>query len=189
MLGLLNDMHQIVRDEYRVLNKEKFFDSEGGLKRSFLAFTANHKTITDHFPLDVERETLVRETHVDLSTLDVVDLRERVDAVSTATQDAFDEGGVSEDYRKVMERLTEDMRRVAETLPSDLGDDPDRSILDPPEVPWWKRRIISMRGFAGKSMTRIAEATGIWAFLNSETGKALVEKLRGLLDVFWPPTG
>ena len=185
MLGLLNDMHQIVRDEYRILNKEKFFESEGGLRRSFLTFSANHRTITEHFPLDVQREALIRETHVNLTSLNPSELRERIDAVSTATDDAFADGAVSEDYRRVMERLTQDMLRVSETPLTEIDTDPDHSILDPPQVLWWKRCVISMRGFIGKSVTRLAEGAGILAFLETERGIALMMKLQELLDFFW----
>jgi hypothetical protein len=184
-LGTLNQMHQIVREEYLGLRKEKFFDTQRGLRRSFLSFFANHKQIKTHFPLDAVREVMYRAATVDFSSIDVSLAKEAGQDLSNAVRDALEAEAVTEDYAKVTNRVVENIRRITETPPP-ASDRPakidgEESFLDPPEVSWFKRAYIFGRGFADASLSRIASAATLIAFPESKIGKALIQALKAFV--------
>ena len=185
-LGTLNQMHQIVRDEYLGLHKEKFFENQRGLRRSFLSFFANHKQIKTHFPLDAVRERMYRDVEVDTSSLDLAATKEAAQNLSTAVQNALDAEIVTEDYSKVANRVADDICRITEVPPPVSGETliaaGEGPFLDPPEISWYKRAFIFSRGFADATLNRLGSIASLLAAPEAKLFKAFAKAVKAFLS-------
>ena len=188
MLGLLKDLHQIVRDEYLLQNREKYFEGGGGLKRTFLLFTANHKQIVAHFPLDHVREDMNRQIVIPPEITDPAEVKPRLDALDSAIREAGDEAA-TRDFQNVA-RIFSDELRWSTTVPPPSGEplsaDPE-DIEAQKEIRRQKRAVISMRGFAGVTYRRLMDSVAISAFFETERGKAVIEAFRALVEWLCKP--
>ena len=189
MLDLLNDLHQIVRDEYLGLNREKFFDGERGLRRAFLTFFALHKELRAAFPLDAERENAIRSLQYDREALDPEDVKQGLAEVAELAHTPEEAGVAEPELAAYLVELTAAMRLAIDTpppAPIDVSADPDERLLDPhPKEKHWATRIL-MKGGAFLSRLNVLIGTAgdfasIHGFFGTPAGAAFVGAIRKLL--------
>lgn len=144
---------------------------ESGQRRAFELFDENHGLFVEHFPLDVERETLYAQTGLDEANASGKDLVEPFEKVAEATQDAHRAGAVTDDFMAVVDKMTELARVLstqppAQVPPSKVAPDfkviPDDRIQP---VTTKKRVLLGSLGFYAASLSMIG-SLGTIATLN-----------------------
>lgn len=133
-IGYLDDMRAIARSEYLSLYREKFFDTEAGLRRALLNFFALHKEIQTHYPLDAERRTLLESFDTPIDRPDPAALEEIFEDIKEGMAAAVKAEAMTGDYVSYMGGMMEGVASITYTpslagMPTD-GIDPE--LVDPP---------------------------------------------------------
>jgi hypothetical protein len=127
ILGLLNDMAAIIEAEVSAPDAMREWLKPGMLK-AFEKFAENHALFVKHFPLDPKREELYLRTFVDEDKASGRALSAPFEEVAKATLDANRAGQTTDDFLKIVDKLTE-FAKVVSTQPlSSLSAAPERDV-------------------------------------------------------------
>ena len=196
MLDRLNDLHQIVRDEYLGLHNEAYFASERGLRRAFLTFFGLHKEFRSEFSKDATREAAIRMYRLDREALDAQVLAASIDAFEQGAKEAEEAGAATPDFVDYASELSEAMRdalRVPEPGPVIEVEPGDRLTERAPNEKLWTARILLKGGaFAGRLYRLLSDPTAIvgsaasiLGFLDSERGKTFMRGIREIWEAIF----
>jgi len=177
MLGLLTDQHQIVRDEYLALTREKFFGDPpgGGLRRSFLSFTKNHKSLVAHYPKDRVPEENLAAINVRYDDINIEILEKLVADVSLSVDDLHEEQGASDTFKDVAGIIGADAVAAVRRIPS-LAMQQNRKLLgDPDEQSSVKRSIVKAAVFAGASAAVLGSGASIAGYVAPGSAPKLMQ--------------
>ncbi len=187
MLGILDDAEGIAWAEYNTQKRHGFFKENGGLRKTFETFHANHLKIGNASKLNAVRAQIERESDVDIDDFEPAEIQNAVLSLENAIADALVADIVTEEYQAVSKRVTASIRLILETPPpapgADLVSDKEESILEESEVPRWKRAILWARGFGGVSLSALGSLASIVAFSDTTAFKVLKTALKSMLKV------
>ena len=114
--GLLKDMAAIIDAAAGAPNsKREWLDA--GMIAAFERFDANHELFLRHFPLDPKRETLYAVTPVDEQMATGTTLSKPFEEVAKASGDANKAGLTTDDFVKIVDKMTEFAKVIASQLP------------------------------------------------------------------------
>jgi GYF domain 2 len=115
ILGLLNDMAAIIEADVGAPNARREW-LEPGMLEAFERFADNHALFAKHFPLDQQREELYQTTLVDEDQASGQALSGPFEDVAKATLDANRAGLTTDDFLKIVDKLTE-FAKITSTQP------------------------------------------------------------------------
>jgi hypothetical protein len=106
ILGLLNDMAAIIEEDVGAPDARREW-LEPGMLKAFERFADNHVLFVKQFPLDQKREELYQTTFVDEDKATGRALSKPFEDVAKATLDANRAGLTTDDFLKIVDKLTE----------------------------------------------------------------------------------
>jgi len=115
ILGLLNDMVAVIEADVGAPDARREW-LEPGMLKAFERFADNHALFAKHFPLDQQREELYQNTFVDEDQASGQALSKPFEDVAKATLDANRAGLTTDDFLKIVDKLTE-FAKVTSTQP------------------------------------------------------------------------
>lgn len=188
-LGVLRDQMAYVEAEVDDPDAENWCYG-AGLKASIGTLRRLHALLLAHYPLDQERERLLRAIEVDDDMLDPQRSARLRQAIRDAVREAFEVGRVTESYRAAVENRDRVARDILDLRDPDVpteGDpdhirrEQDRSnrVRDAK-----KRTLAQTAGFADKSLDMIGKLAKL---ADSASLQRVARALREYADWFWGP--
>jgi len=197
-IDYLNDRRAIARSEYLSLYREKFFDTEAGLRRAFLNFFALHKAILTHYPLDADRRALLESFATPTDRPDPASLDEAIEEVKEGIAAAIDADAMTARYASYMGGMMDDIAHITYTPPlaGMAVETIDPQMADPPSprMGLAKQLYLKVAAFSGAtvrvltklpSSAIVGNAVGIAGLLQTPWGKSLLDALTRLRDLLW----
>jgi hypothetical protein len=194
ILGLLKDMAAII-DAAAGASNAKLEWLDEGMIAAFERFDANHQLFLQHFPLDPKRETLYALTPVDEEMATGATLSKPFEEVAKASDEANKAGLTTNDFVKIVDKMTEFARVIASQSPPAPANKPEaaatrRSAAIPdirPEdrinvgeapVSPKKRIVLSGIGFLERAYNLLGSSATL---MGPPEGNALLNALRAAI--------
>jgi len=166
-LGILNDQHQVVRDEYTYLDKNGFIEKDG-VGRLFRQFSANHRQIRTNFPLDAKREAMYVQCLVDWAKVDVGTVRTLAMEFGTQAETLGQSGLATGDFVKVSLSIATDLRAALDNMPTSPNAVTDGALR------WQDRAVIRAMCFPDAVRQKVRESRTMEATMASQDGISFV---------------
>jgi hypothetical protein len=196
ILGLLKDVFDIIE---AAVDDPRAHWLEPGLQRAFEKLAEHHHSLVKHFPLDPEREELYARTLVREDEATGSSFSEPFKEVARAAQDANKAGLTTDDFFKVVDKMTE-FAKIISTIPPSyppsswsknhpevsseiIAVKPEDRIgpIDQP-ISATKRILLSALGFFERVLNLLSSAVSLRA---TPEGQALLTVVREAISALW----
>ena len=186
-LGVLRDQMAFVEAEVDDPEAE-YWCSGAGLKTSIANLRRHHALLLTHYPLDQERERLLRSVEIDEEKFSPDESRKLRDEIRDAVREALADDSVTENYRDAVENRARVVRDTLDLRTPDVPTDGDPEYTQREQdrrnrVKDAKKRVLAQEAaLADKTLDVIGKMTKI---ADSPAVQRLAKSMRDLAEWFW----
>lgn len=186
-LGILRDRMAFVEAEVDDPNAEDWC-SGAGLKAWITTLREHHARLLTHYPLDQERERLLRSVEIDEEKFNPDESRKLRDEIREAVKEALADESVTENYRDAVENRARVVRDILDLRTPDVPTDGDPEYTQREQdrrnrVRDAKKRALAQEAaLADKTLDVIGKMAKI---ADSPAVQRLAKSMRDLAEWFW----
>lgn len=186
-LGVLRDQMAFVEAEVDDPEAE-YWCSGAGLKTSIATLRRHHALLLTHYPLDQERERLLRAVEIDEEKFSPDESRKLRDEIKEAVKEALADDSVTESYRDAVENRARVVRDTLDLRTPDVPTDGDPEYIRREQdrsnrVKDAKKRALAQEAaLADKTLDVIGRMAKI---ADSPAVQKLARSMRDLAEWFW----
>lgn len=186
-LGVLRDQMAFVEAEVDDPEAE-YWCSGAGLKTSIANLRRLHALLLTHYPLDQERERLLRAVEIDEEKFSPDESRKLRDEIRDAVREALADDSVTEGYRDAVENRARVVRDTLDLRTPDVPTDGDPEYIQREQdrqnrVRDAKKRVLAQEAaVADKTLDVIGRMAKI---ADSPAVQKLARSMRDLAEWFW----
>ncbi|WP_186398525.1 toll/interleukin-1 receptor domain-containing protein [Stappia sp. P2PMeth1] len=186
-LGVLRDQMAFVEAEVDDPEAE-YWCSGAGLKTSIATLRRHHALLLTHYPLDQERERLLRAVEIDEEKFSPDESRKLRDEIRDAVREALADDSVTEGYRDAVENRARVVRDTLDLRTPDVPTDGDPEYTQREQdrrnrVRDAKKRALAQEAaLADKTLDVIGKMAKI---ADSPAVQKLARSMRDLAEWFW----
>lgn len=186
-LGVLRDQMAFVEAEVDDPEAE-YWCSGAGLKTSIANLRRLHALLLTHYPLDQERERLLRAVEIDEEKFSPDESRKLRDEIKEAVKEALADDSVTESYRDAVENRARVVRDTLDLRTPDVPTDGDPEYIQREQdrhnrVKDAKKRALAQEAaLADKTLDVIGKMAKV---ADSPAVQKLARSMRDLAEWFW----